>query len=75
MSTRDALVEAMHRPADSDAVGWLHSHGLAVTDEDTMSKAIHDIYCGVMADHFEPNDKDRDQARSMIAALQKHTAY
>jgi len=25
MSTRDALVYAMHVPADSDAVGWLHS--------------------------------------------------
>ena len=75
MSTRDALVEAMHLPADSVAMGWLHSHGLARGDEDTMSKAIHDIYCGVMADHFEPNEKNRDQARSMIAALQKHITY
>jgi hypothetical protein len=24
-----------------------------------------------MADHTEPNDKDRDQARAMISALQK----
>jgi hypothetical protein len=31
------------------------------------------VYCGIMADHFEPNDKDREQARAMIAALQKQT--
>ena len=46
--------------------------GLAVADEDTMSQAIHDVYCGIMADHEHPNDKDREQARAMMAALQKH---
>jgi hypothetical protein len=40
MSKRDAAVEAMHLPADSDAMGWLLSRGLAVADEGTMSKAI-----------------------------------
>jgi hypothetical protein len=27
-----------------------------------------------MADHQHPSDKDRDQARAMIEAIQKHTA-
>jgi hypothetical protein len=36
-----------------------------------MSQAIHDVYCGIMADHTDPNDKDREQAAAMIAALQK----
>lgn len=74
MSTRQTLVEAMHLPGDSDTMSWLHQHGVAVADEDTMSRAIHDIYCGITADHAEPNEKDRGQAREMIAALQKHSA-
>ena len=72
MSTRDALTEAMHLPEDSDTMAWLHGRGFAVADEDTMSRAIHDIYCGITADHDAPNEKDRGQARTMIATLQKH---
>ncbi len=72
MTMQDALVRAMHLPDDSDTVRRLHEGGFAIADEDTMSRAIHDLYCGVMADHHEPNEKDRDQARGMIAALQKH---
>ena len=71
MTMREALVQAMHLPSDSDTVRQLHQSGLAVADEDTMSRAIHDVYCGIMADHTEPNAKDRDQARAMISALQK----
>jgi hypothetical protein len=52
----------------------LQEGGLAVLTEDTMSKAIHDVYCGIMADHEQPNEKDRDQARAMIAALQQRSA-
>ena len=74
MTMRDALVAAMNLPADSDTVQRLHQSGLAVADEDTMSRAIHDVYCGIMADHEHPNAKDRDQARVMISALQKHAA-
>ena len=37
----------------------------------TMSQAIHDVYCGIMADHTHPNEKDQEQARAMIAAIQK----
>jgi hypothetical protein len=71
MTMQDALVRAMHLPEDSDTVRRLHEGGFAVADEDTMSRAIHDVYCGIMADHTEPNSKDRDQARAMISALQK----
>ena len=46
----------------------------AVLNEDTMSKAIHDVYCGIMADHEHPNEKDRDQARAMIAAIRQASA-
>jgi hypothetical protein len=69
---RQALVDAMHLPADSDALAQLHGSGLAIADEDTMSRAIHDVYCGIMADHDHPNEKDRAQARAMIEAIQKH---
>jgi hypothetical protein len=62
----------MRLPANSDAHGWLHARGMAVTNEETMSQAIHDVYCGIMADHDHPNEKDRTQARAMLGALRKH---
>ena len=68
----EALANAMHLPPDSEALAQLHGSGLAIADEDTMSRAIHDVYCGIMADHEHPNEKDRAQARAMIEALQKH---
>jgi hypothetical protein len=40
-------------------------------DEDTMTAAVHNVYCGIMADHDHPNEKDRDQARQLIAAIGK----
>jgi hypothetical protein len=72
MTMQDALMRAMHLPDDSDTVRRLHEGGLAVANVDTMSQAIHDVYCGIMADHEFPNDKDRAQAQAMIDALQKH---
>jgi hypothetical protein len=71
---RQALVDAMHLPADSEALAQLHGSGLAIADEDTMSRAIHDVYCGIMADHEHPNEKDRDQARQLLDALNRTTA-
>jgi hypothetical protein len=71
MSIRDALVQAMHLPSDSETFRQLHENGLAIADEDTMSRAIHDVYCGITADHDHPNEKDHAQARAMIDALQK----
>ena len=72
MTMQQALIEAMHLPEDSDTVSRIHEYGLAVANEDTMSQAIHDVYCGIMADHHPPNEKDHEQARQLIAALQKH---
>ncbi len=68
---RAALDQAMHQGGDGDAVKQLADNGLAVANVDTMSQAIHDVYCGIQADHQHPSDKDREQARAMIAALQK----
>jgi hypothetical protein len=50
------------------------ANGAALATEDTMTQAVHDVYCGIMADHQHPNEKDRDQARQLIAALGKATA-
>jgi hypothetical protein len=74
MPVQDTLIEAMHLPPDSDTVQRIHEFGLAVADEDTMSRAIHDVYCGIMADHQHPNEKDKAQARALIEALQKHAS-
>ena len=70
---RDALERAMGRAPDNDTMAALQSGGLAVLDVGTMSQAIHDVYCGIMADHTHPNEKDQEQARQMIAALQKQS--
>jgi hypothetical protein len=48
--------------------------GIALADEETMSQAIHDVYCGIAADHDHPNEKDHQQALAMIAVLQKYAA-
>jgi hypothetical protein len=68
----EALAEAMHLPADNDSIRQLHDGGFAIADEDTMSRAIHDVYCGIVADHDHPNEKDHEQARALIDAMQKH---
>jgi hypothetical protein len=70
MSMRETLEQALKIP-QGETVHRLQEAGLAIASEDTMAQAIHDVYCGVMADHSHPNEKDREQARSMIAALQK----
>ena len=72
MSTRDSLLEAMHLSADSDTARWMLERGIALADAETMSQAIHDVYCGIAADHDEPNEKDHRQALAMIGALQKY---
>ena len=68
---RRALEKAMGHEPDTGTVQALQDSGLALVSEDTMSKAIHDVYCGIMADHDHPNDKDREQARALIGALQR----
>jgi hypothetical protein len=70
MSMRETLEQALKIP-QGETVHRLQEAGLAIASEDTMAQAIHDVYCGVMADHSHPSEKDREQARAMIAALQK----
>ncbi len=69
VTTRDALNEAMHRDSVDDALKVLIEREVWMADADTMTQAIHSVYCGVMADHDQPNEKDRDQARRLIAAI------
>jgi hypothetical protein len=69
----EALERAMGRQPDTATVQRLQEGGLAMLDEGTVSQAIHDVYCGIMADHSFPNDKDKEQARAMIAAIQKQS--
>jgi hypothetical protein len=71
MTMREALDKAMGRDSADGAMAALQEGGIAMANEDTMSQAIHDVYCGIMADHQHPNDKDRDQARQLIAALER----
>jgi hypothetical protein len=72
MATRESLLEAMHLSADSETARWMLERGVALADQETMSQAIHDVYCGIEADHEHPNEKDRQQALAMIGALQKY---
>ena len=71
MTMREALDHAMGRDNADAAMAALQAQGAAIVTEDTMSQAIHDVYCGIMADHDHPNDKDREQARRMVEALGK----
>jgi hypothetical protein len=70
MTMRQALERAMGREPDPGTMQRLQEGGLALLNEDTMSKAVHDVYCGIVADHEHPNEKDHEQARALIAALQ-----
>ena len=69
MTMHRALDEAMHRATPDGAMNALIERGVWMTDVDTMTQAIHDVYCGIMADHEHPNEKDRDQARQLVAAV------
>ena len=75
MSTmQEALEQAMGHHFDAATVERIHAEGMAIAHVDTMSQAIHDVYCGIMADHSDPNEKDRAQAQAMIDALQRASA-
>ncbi len=71
MTMREALNQAMRRPTTDDAMHALLERGVWMADEDTMTQAVHAVYCGIMADHEHPNEKDREQARQLIAAIGK----
>jgi len=70
MTMREALEQAMGHTVDDSTLDQLHQAGMAVMSEDSVSQAVHDVYCGVMADHDHPNAKDHDQARALMAAMQ-----
>jgi hypothetical protein len=74
MAMQRALEQAMGLEPDPATVQRLQDSGITLLNEDTVSQAIHNVYCGIMADHQHPNDKDRDQARALIAALQETTS-
>jgi hypothetical protein len=59
----------MQRENVDDAMSALIERGVWMTDVDSMSQAIHHVYCGIMADHDHPNEKDQEQARQLIAAI------
>ena len=71
---REALDKAMRRGGTDGAMAALQEDGVAMADIDTMSQAIHDVYCGIIADHQHPNDKDRAQAQQLIDALSRQSA-
>ena len=69
MTTRDALQQAMASDSVDDAMGVLIEQEVWLADVDTMTQAIHSVYCGLMADHEQPNENDREQAKQLIAAI------
>jgi thiamine pyrophosphokinase len=74
MTMREALDAAMHREGADGAMSALRERGVAVADLDTMTQAVHDVYCGILADHQHPNEKDREQAQKLIDALGRSAA-
>jgi hypothetical protein len=41
------------------------------TDLTSMSRAIHEVYCGTTPDHDGPNDKDEAQAKAILDAIRR----
>ncbi len=70
MTMQDALGRAMGGTVDSEAAARLRAAGGTVVNEDSLCKAIHEVFCGELADHSEPNEKDRQQARALMTALE-----
>ena len=71
MSDLGSLLEAMRTTPDSEIGSWMLERGVALADEETLSQALHDVYCGIAADHPTPNEKDHAQALAIIAALRR----
>lgn len=69
MTMRQALDEAMQGKSTDDAIRTLVRRGVWIADEDAMTDAVHKVYCGMIADHDHPNEKDREQAKQLIAAV------
>ena len=75
MTMQDSLERAMGHKVDEETMRRLHESGMAVMSEDSVSRAVHDVYCGITADHEGPNEKDRAQARALIAAINVQTGW
>ena len=71
MSTLESLLLAMRTTPDDELGAWMLARGVALADEETLSQALHDVYCGIAADHPTPNAKDHAQALAIIGALRK----
>jgi hypothetical protein len=37
----------------------------------SMSRAIHEVYCGITPDHDGPNEKDQSQAQAILDAIRR----
>ena len=74
MAMKEALEAAMRSGSAEQAVSALQANGAAVATLDTMTQAVHDVYCGIMADHEHPNEKDRAQAQQLLDALGRASA-
>ena len=71
MTTLDSLLEAMRTTPDSEMGAWMVARGIALADEETLSQAIHEVYCGIAADHPTPNAKDHAQALALISSMRR----
>jgi hypothetical protein len=71
MPDLESLLQSMGVSADSGLGHWMVERGMALADEETMSQAIHEVYCGIAADHPTPSAKDHAQALALIASIQK----
>ncbi len=75
MGMRETLERVLGRGGSGDLVRRLGDQGIVLADEETMSRAIHACYCGPSPDHIDPNEKDRDQARVMLAAMARYSTH
>ena len=48
MAMKEALEAAMHSGSAEAAVSALQANGAALATEDTMTQAVHDVYCGII---------------------------
>jgi hypothetical protein len=74
MAMKEALEAAMRSGSAEQAVSALQANGAALATLDTMTQAVHDVYCGIMTDHEHPNEKDRAQAQRLLESLSKASA-
>ena len=71
MADLEALLRSMGTDTTGDVGRWMLDRGVAIADEETMSQAVHDVYCGIAADHPTPNAKDHAQALALITSLRR----